>query len=92
MRRFEAVAARVPVIVEPRTRPRPASAQVTPWEISNRRLLAHATEDGTGHATVLALWNHEPGDGRGGTGDLVAQAHARGIEVRVLDTRTIFDL
>jgi hypothetical protein len=92
VRRFEAVAARVPVIVESRIRRRHPPAEVSSWDISNLRLLAHATEDGSGHATVLALWNREPGDGRGGTGDLVAQAEARGIEVRILDTRTIFDM
>jgi hypothetical protein len=91
VRRFRAIAARVPVIVEP---PSPTGDEHSdgPWERINLQLLAHALEQGASHVTVLALWNRRPGDGRGGTEHLVEQARAQGVDVRILDTNTIFDL
>jgi hypothetical protein len=88
VRRFNAIAARVPVIVEP-----PAASddgEGFAWRENNLRLLAHALEEGPGHATLLALWNRQPGDGAGGTDDLVTRARAEGVDVRIVDTRALF--
>ena len=92
VRRFEAIAARVPVIVEPGPAEARAQDEGRAWERHNLTLLTHALEHGPDHVTVLALWNREPGDGRGGTEHLVEQARAEGVDVRILDTRTLFDL
>jgi len=91
VQRFGRIAAHVPVIVEPPF----SSGDVqgnSPWERINLQLLAHALEHGPSHVTVLALWNRQHGDGRGGTEHLVEQARAQGVDVRILDTNTIFDL
>ena len=92
VQRFNAIAARVPVLVEPPSSVAREGGDDGAWEQNNQQLLAHALEHGATHVTVLALWNRQPGDGRGGTDDLVAQARAHGVDVRILDTRMIFDL
>ena len=61
------------------------------WQRSNRWILHHAWAVTTDNrVTVLALWNHEPGDGPGGVADLAAAAEQGGAEVRVLDTVAMF--
>ena len=90
VRRFHAIAARVPVVI--------ASAAVllgddgdssATWIRNNQWLLDRAREQGVEQVTVLALWNGERGDDSGGTAHLVKAARASGLEVRVIDTRTL---
>ena len=53
------------------------------WELENG--LAH----GSAATTLIALWNHEPGDGPGGTEDMVRIAQERGARTIVLDAREL---
>jgi SMODS and SLOG-associating 2TM effector domain 1/Protein of unknown function (DUF4231)/Tetratricopeptide Repeats-Sensor len=63
------------------------------WQRSNRWILHHAWATTTvNRVTVLALWNGEPGDGPGGTADMVNTAQAGGADVIVLETGKIFGL
>ena len=55
------------------------------WQRSNRWVLHHAWATTTvDRVTMLALWNGEPGDGPGGTANMVETAQASGAEVIVL--------
>ena len=55
------------------------------WQRSNRWILHHAWATTTvDRVTVLALWNGEPGDGPGGTADMVAIAQGSGADTIVL--------
>jgi hypothetical protein len=38
---------------------------------------------------LIALWNREPGDGPGGTGDMVERAQERGARVEILEARRL---
>jgi SMODS and SLOG-associating 2TM effector domain 1/Protein of unknown function (DUF4231) len=63
------------------------------WQRSNRWVLHHAWATTTAdRVTVLALWNGEPGDGPGGTADMVTTAQAGGADVIVLETGKIFGM
>ena len=63
------------------------------WQRANQWVLHHAWATTTvDRVTVLALWNGEPGDGPGGTADMVDKAQAGGADVRVIETGTLFDL
>lgn len=87
IRRFEALAARVPVVVMPHASVTGAPTGSGVWEANNEWLLAEGLADGVSNLTVLVLWNGVHGDGPGGTEQLVALAAARGVEVRVVDTK-----
>ena len=60
------------------------------WQRNNRWLLHQALARGRGRMTLMALWDRSPGDGPGGTEDMVRTAEARGARVVILDTRTLF--
>ena len=93
VQRFHAIAARVPVVIASATLVHADGGdQSATWEQNNQWLLDRALEHGLEHVTVLVLWNGERGDNRGGTAHLVKAARARGFEVRVIDTRTIFEM
>ena len=63
------------------------------WQRSNRWILHHAWATTTvDRVTVLVLWNGEPGDGPGGTANMVDAAQAGGADVIVLETGKIFGL
>ena len=63
------------------------------WQRANQWVLHHAWATTTvDRVTVLALWNGEPGDGPGGTADMVETAQAGGADVIMLETGKIFDL
>jgi hypothetical protein len=63
------------------------------WQRSNRWILHHAwATTTTGRVTVLALWNGQLGDGRGGVADMVARGRLRGADVVTLDTVALFGL
>lgn len=63
------------------------------WQRANQWILHHAWATTTvDRVTVLALWNGEPGDGPGGTADMVGKAQVIGADVRVLETGKIFGL
>ena len=63
------------------------------WQRSNRWILHHAWATTTvDRVTVLALWNGEPGDGPGGTANMVETAQAGGADVIMLETGKIFGL
>jgi len=62
------------------------------WDRSNLWMLHNALVSGSENATVIALWDGKPGDGRGGTEDMVAKARDRGAKVLELDTKALFSL
>jgi hypothetical protein len=56
-----------------------------PFETSGRDAYLAASEHVLASvAAMLAVWDGRPGDGRGGTGDVVAEARQRGIPVTVV--------
>ncbi|MDZ4701774.1 MAG: tetratricopeptide repeat-containing protein [Rhodothermales bacterium] len=59
------------------------------WVRNNRWMLYHALALGGGQATLLALWDRQPGDGVGGTEGMVRDAERNGMEVRVMDMEVI---
>ena len=54
------------------------------WQRSNRWLLNSAFALGE-HVSLIALWNGQPGDGAGGTQDMVERAREQGARVLILD-------
>ncbi|HEY6688204.1 MAG TPA: tetratricopeptide repeat-containing protein [Propionibacteriaceae bacterium] len=63
------------------------------WQRSNRWILHHAwATTTTDRVTVLALWNGQLGDGRGGVADMVARGRLRGADIVTLDTVALFEL
>ena len=62
------------------------------WQRNNLWMLHNALAHGADKVTLIALWNKQSGDGPGGTGDLVAQARARGAKTIIIDSKEIFGL
>jgi hypothetical protein len=63
------------------------------WQRSNRWVLHYAwAASTTGRVTVLALWNGQVGDGRGGVSDMIDMALNRGADVITLDSVGLFGL
>lgn len=57
----------------------------SPYSRTNRKLLARATRWGTERLVVIALWDGRPGDGAGGTAEMVAAARSVTNRVRIID-------
>ena len=58
------------------------------WDFGNRMILGHALRRASELETplkVIAVWDGKPGDGRGGTADMVALAKHRSLSVYVVD-------
>jgi len=90
VQRFHAIAARVPVVIASAAPLHEVGGDSSAtWVRNNQWLLDRAVDQGGELVTVLALWNGERGDDRGGTAHLVETARARGLEVRIIDTRTL---
>jgi hypothetical protein len=62
------------------------------WERSNRWMLNNALVYGASKVTLIALWDLQPGDGPGGTKDMVETAKDRGARPVILDARPLADL
>lgn len=65
------------------------------WQRSNRWILNHAWAETTTdppRVTVLALWDGQLGDGRGGVADMVARGRHRAADIITLDTVALFGL
>jgi hypothetical protein len=60
------------------------------WGRTNVWLLEEALASGAAVVHLLALWNGQPGDGRGGTADLIELAKQQGVTTRILDTTKLF--
>jgi hypothetical protein len=91
--RFNNLCSRIPVHILPAA---PAFQADTPemsiWERSNNWMLHHGLQNGGDHMSLLALWNGEAGDGKGGTAQLMETARRMGSNVSIIDTRAIFEL
>jgi tetratricopeptide repeat protein len=84
-----------PVRVLAESKELPAWLQEKPdydiWQRNNLWTLHNALARAGGeNVTVIALWNGEPGDGPGGTGDMVRKARERGAKTIILDTKKVF--
>ena len=97
IRRFWAILERhpdVPVLAD--AIPLPGWLQHRPaydiWSRNGSWILNEALGAGSRNLTLLALWDGQPGDGVGGTADLVRIAKAHGAETQILDTTTLFRL
>lgn len=55
------------------------------WENANNYMLSKALEHGSEHASLIALWDGEGGDGPGGTRHLVHAARAQKLRVQIID-------
>ena len=56
-----------------------------PFQTSNREAYMAASEHMLGSVdTMVAVWDGQPADGHGGTGDIVAAARDRGLDVAVV--------
>lgn len=73
----------------PRQLPPDRAAQGDPFERCNDWMLEHALAVGAPQVLLLCLWDGAPGDGPGGTADLVAEARRQGIPVRWIDARAL---
>ena len=65
------------------------------WQRSNRWMLHHAWAETTTdppRVTVLALWNGQLGEGRGGVADMVACGRLRSADIVTLDSVALFGL
>jgi hypothetical protein len=63
------------------------------WQRTNRWVLHYAWATTTSRrVTVLALWNGQVGNGRGGVADMVATGLHRGADVVTVDTVGLFGL
>jgi hypothetical protein len=62
------------------------------WQRNNLWLLSEALCLAPKNLTVIGLWDGEPGDGPGGTEDMVSMAKDRGARFVRLDTKKLFDL
>ena len=62
------------------------------WQRNNLWLLSEALCLAPKNLTVIGLWDGEPGDGPGGTEDMVSMAKDRGARFVQLDTKKLFDL
>ena len=61
------------------------------WQRNNLWSLHNALgAAGGANVTLIALWNGAPGDGPGGTDDMVQKAQERGAKTIILDTKKIF--
>ena len=56
----------------------------------NLWMLKYAFSRPRADVTLIALWNGAPGDGPGGTSDMIEQAHRHGAKVVHLDSRELF--
>jgi hypothetical protein len=64
---------------------RASQVRVLPFETSNRAAYMAASEAVLGDVEhVVAVWDGQPADGHGGTGDVVAAARERGLPVTVV--------
>lgn len=62
------------------------------WQRNNLWTLYNAMALGSRHVTLIALWDGDAGDGRGGTQDMVNKAVERGAKTIILPTKEIFGL
>ncbi|MFZ1425435.1 MAG: tetratricopeptide repeat-containing protein [Geminicoccaceae bacterium] len=62
------------------------------WKRNSMWMLHNALALGRDRLTLIALWDGQPGDGPGGTADLVAEANKAGAKVVILNTRELFGL
>jgi hypothetical protein len=62
------------------------------FQRGNLWLLESAFAVPDSNVTLVALWNREPSEGRGGTGDMVTSAQERGADVHIIDTNQLFGL
>jgi hypothetical protein len=60
------------------------------WQRTNLWMLHDALAHGPEHMTLIALWNGQPGDGPGGTEDMVQQVEQSGGHVVRLGRDSIF--
>ncbi len=56
------------------------------WLLDSAFAVAHS------NVALIALWNREPSEGQGGTGDMVKSARERGADVRIIDTNELFGI
>ena len=61
------------------------------WQRSNLWMLHSALAISNDNLTLIALWNGDVGDGRGGTEDMVQRAQDRGATFIHLDARKLVD-
>jgi hypothetical protein len=68
----------------------------TIWQRSNLWMLCNAialdTKGGGMNLTLIALWNGKPGDGAGGTEDMIEQAKKHEAKTTILPTEKLFGL
>jgi tetratricopeptide (TPR) repeat protein len=64
----------------------------TIWERNNLWMLHNALVNGGRNLTLIALWDGDPGDGAGGTMDLVQKVKARGAKPIIINTKELFAL
>jgi hypothetical protein len=60
------------------------------YELTNLWMLKEALTRGGSHASLIALWDGDKGDGRGGTEQMVRIAKENGMGVKILDTKLLF--
>jgi hypothetical protein len=90
--RFNELCVQLPVHILPASNAYPGdNNEESIWERSNRWMLHHAMQNG-GDLSLLALWNGDTGDGKGGTAHMAQTVRQAGGNITIIDTHTIFDL
>lgn len=93
MDRFYALCERLPVhILLDENAYEGDEVKISVWERTNSWMLQHALQNGGDHMNLLALWNGEAGDGKGGTDHMATVVKSSGGKVIIIDTNLLFDL
>ncbi len=64
-------------------------ARYSIWQRNNLWTLCNAVSLGARDVVLIALWNGEPGDGPGGTDDMIERARQRRARTRILDAKQL---
>lgn len=56
------------------------------WESTNVWMLNDALKKGANHVTLIALWNNQEGDNKGGTNHMIDNAKTAGVKTEIIDS------
>lgn len=59
------------------------------WENANTWMLQTALENGGSNMTLIAVWNGNPGDGKGGTQHMIDIANTNNADVRIIKINSL---
>jgi hypothetical protein len=60
------------------------------WEQANRWMLQDALSNGGENMTLVALWDHQKGDGKGGAEHMANMAKEKNAKIEIIDITELF--